>query len=250
MGLRDSWDHTPGELSGGQQQRVALARALSGNPRLLLMDEPMSNLDAHLRHEVRWDLRRLIKQAGVATLYVTHDQSEAMSISDRIAVMRAGRLVQTGSPSNVYERPLDTEVAAFLGIGAEISAARSGPLSVRLDGGHHLSVRGFDLRNVTRLILPLAALHEADAACLFDDADNALSVVVDSAQYEGGEWLVAGSLAGGTERVRFRSSRRRGSGETVTLSAGADRLLPFTASGALCTAVSPYRSEMKMEVTQ
>ena len=103
------------ELSGGQQQRVALARALVIRPRLLLLDEPLSNLDAHLRVQMRAEIRRVCKAAGVTAIYVTHDQKEALSTADRIAIMAGGRLAQIGTPREVYERPVSRSVAEFIG---------------------------------------------------------------------------------------------------------------------------------------
>jgi len=105
----------PRELSGGQQQRVALARALVIRPTLLLLDEPMSNLDARLRHEVRLEIRRLQQETRITTLLVTHDQEDALTISDRVAVMDGGRLQQVGTPREVYERPRNRRVAEFVG---------------------------------------------------------------------------------------------------------------------------------------
>ncbi len=103
------------ELSGGQQQRVALARAFVTRPKVLLMDEPLSNLDARLRDSMRVELRHLCETLGVTTLYVTHDQLEALSLGDRICVMHAGRILQQGTPEEIYETPADTFVAAFVG---------------------------------------------------------------------------------------------------------------------------------------
>jgi len=105
----------PLQLSGGQQQRVALARALVVEPRVLLLDEPLSNLDAKLRIEMREEIKKLQRKLGITTVYVTHDQLEAMSISDRIAVMNKGRVLQYGSPRQVYFRPTSLFVADFLG---------------------------------------------------------------------------------------------------------------------------------------
>ena len=105
----------PNELSGGQQQRVALARAIAVRPACLLLDEPLSNLDAKLRHEMRTEIRRICKTENVTTIYVTHDQKEALSIADRIAVMNAGRVVQVGKPADLYHRPADGFVAGFIG---------------------------------------------------------------------------------------------------------------------------------------
>jgi iron(III) transport system ATP-binding protein len=107
----------PGELSGGQQQRVALARALAPNPDILLLDEPLSNLDANLRGEMRFEIRRLHEEFRNTSIYVTHDQVEAMTMADRIVVMNAGRIEQIGSPEEVYERPLSRFVARFIGAG-------------------------------------------------------------------------------------------------------------------------------------
>jgi ABC-type Fe3+/spermidine/putrescine transport system ATPase subunit len=104
-----------GELSGGQQQRVALARAIVARPRVLLLDEPLSNLDARLRGELRSEIRRVCKASGLTALYVTHDQGEALAVADRIAVMLDGRVAQVGAPRELYERPASIAVASFLG---------------------------------------------------------------------------------------------------------------------------------------
>jgi iron(III) transport system ATP-binding protein len=103
------------KLSGGQQQRLALARALVGQPKLLLLDEPLSNLDAALRKTMRQELKECQRSFGVTTLYVTHDQAEALALSDRLAVLRDGRTIQIGTPREIYERPADPFVARFVG---------------------------------------------------------------------------------------------------------------------------------------
>jgi iron(III) transport system ATP-binding protein len=108
-------DRYPGELSGGQQQRVALARALIVEPETLLLDEPLSNLDANLREEMRFEVRRLHDEYRYTTVYVTHDQSEAMTTADIIAVMNAGKIEQAGSPEDIYDRPRSEFVARFIG---------------------------------------------------------------------------------------------------------------------------------------
>ena len=108
-------DRKPNQLSGGQQQRVALARALAVKPACLLLDEPLSNLDAKLRHEMRSVIRRICKTAGFTTIYVTHDQKEALSVADRIAVLKDGRLMQLGKPGELYHNPASTFVADFIG---------------------------------------------------------------------------------------------------------------------------------------
>jgi spermidine/putrescine transport system ATP-binding protein len=105
----------PSELSGGQQQRVALARAVVDRPAVLLLDEPLSALDAKIRGEVREELKLLQRNTGLTFVYVTHDQEEALTMSDRIAVMRAGKVLQVGTPIDIYEQPADLFVAAFIG---------------------------------------------------------------------------------------------------------------------------------------
>lgn len=115
MGLAALARRSAAQLSGGQQQRLALARALVGEPRLLLLDEPLSNLDALLREQMRSELRRLQKEVGVTAIYVTHDQSEALALSDRIAVMHNGAIVQIGPPRQIYDQPRNAFVATFIG---------------------------------------------------------------------------------------------------------------------------------------
>lgn len=128
-------------LSGGQQQRLALARAIVGNPRLLLLDEPLSNLDAKLRERMRFELKRLQRETGITTIYVTHDQSEALALSDEIALMHRGRIVQQGSPFDIYHRPAVEYVADFIGStnllrGSLMSGSKPGePCEVDLAGG-------------------------------------------------------------------------------------------------------------------
>ena len=115
VGLKGVDGRHPGQLSGGQQQRVALARALVLDPDVLLLDEPLSNVDARLRVEMRRLIRAMQREAGITTVYVTHDQEEALELSDRVAVMSAGRIEQTGPPQEVYRRPRSAAVAAFVG---------------------------------------------------------------------------------------------------------------------------------------
>ncbi len=115
LGLREVLDRRPRELSGGQQQRVAIGRALVRRPRVLLMDEPLSNLDARLRNRMRLEIRRLHEQHGTTTVYVTHDQVEAMTLADRIAVLNRGRLQQHARPLDAYHRPANSFVASFVG---------------------------------------------------------------------------------------------------------------------------------------
>jgi iron(III) transport system ATP-binding protein len=115
VGLGGLEERYPSQLSGGQQQRVALARALVRNPKVLLLDEPLSNLDAKLREELRFEIKSLVRRMGITAVYVTHDQAEAMVISDRIAVMDAGNVVQIGTPLDIYHTPVNKFVADFIG---------------------------------------------------------------------------------------------------------------------------------------
>ena len=126
VGLTDSGRKYPGQLSGGQQQRVALARALATSPQLLLLDEPLSALDAKVRERLRGEIRNLQKRLGVTTIMVTHDQEEALSMSDRVVVMNNGAIDQVGTPSSVYERPETPFVADFLGKVNELRATSLG----------------------------------------------------------------------------------------------------------------------------
>ena len=116
VGLDEFADREATKMSGGQQQRLALARALVMEPKLLLLDEPLSNLDAKLRERMRFELKRMQRELGLTTVYVTHDQSEALALSHEIAVMSTGRIVQIGSPRDIYERPSNKFVADFVGI--------------------------------------------------------------------------------------------------------------------------------------
>jgi iron(III) transport system ATP-binding protein len=115
VGLADQGDRYPHELSGGERQRVALARALAPHPKLMLLDEPFASLDPNLRTQIRADVVELLHQAGTAAVFVTHDQAEALSVGDRIAVIRAGRIEQVGTPDDVFHRPANRFVAGFMG---------------------------------------------------------------------------------------------------------------------------------------
>ena len=115
LGIEQLLGHKPGQLSGGQRQRVALGRALIRRPNIFLMDEPLSNLDLKLRERTRTELKKLHERLRVTTVYVTHDQAEALVLSDRIGIMNAGELLQVGTPQEIYERPSDTFVAKFVG---------------------------------------------------------------------------------------------------------------------------------------
>jgi iron(III) transport system ATP-binding protein len=156
-------DRKPNQLSGGQQQRVALARALVVRPSVLLLDEPLSNLDAKLRTELRSEIRRICKHAGLTTVYVTHDQREALSMADRIALMRGGKLVQTGTPHELYVRPGSRFVAEFLGesnflIGTVEDVSPDGNVRVSTAAGFATLPSGFHVEPGQRITV--AARYE------------------------------------------------------------------------------------------
>lgn len=139
VGLEDRY---PSNLSGGQQQRVALARALAIQPDILLFDEPLSNLDAKLREEMRFELKEIQRKIGVTSLYVTHDQAEAMAISDRIAVMADGKIRQIGKPSEIYDSPKDAFTAEFIGLANLLPGKLTGERTVTLASQQELEIDG------------------------------------------------------------------------------------------------------------
>ena len=157
-------DRYPGELSGGQQQRVSLARALVVEPETLLLDEPLSNLDANLREEMRFEIRRLHDKYRYTTVYVTHDQSEAMTTADLIAVMNLGRIEQLGTPKEIYDRPRSAFVARFIG-GSNILTGKA------LDG-ERVSIAGAALRTTGR---PLTAGETVSVSVRQHDVEIAIA---------------------------------------------------------------------------
>ena len=146
-------DRSPSALSGGQQQRVALARAFVIEPNVLLMDEPLSNLDAKLRVQMRSVIKKLQRQLGITTVYVTHDQEEALAISDRIAVMKDGEIMQVGSPREIYTRPSNPFVAGFIGVSNFLDC------TVKSQGGQSV----VSIKGETELPLELARPYEGKA---------------------------------------------------------------------------------------
>ncbi|MCA9918002.1 MAG: ABC transporter ATP-binding protein [Anaerolineales bacterium] len=166
-------NRTPDQLSGGQQQRVALARALVMEPKVLLMDEPLSNLDAKLREQMRLEIRRIQQQIGITSLYVTHDQTEAMTMSDRIVVMNQGRIEQVGSPTEIYRRPHNRFVADFIGkanfVEGVVEAVADGRLTIQaLNNKFSVASEGndYDLgQKVTLVIRPeMIEINPTDGA--------------------------------------------------------------------------------------
>jgi multiple sugar transport system ATP-binding protein len=208
LGLTDSLKKKPRTLSGGQRQRVAMGRAIVRQPQAFLMDEPLSNLDAKLRVEMRAEIARLQRDLHVTTVYVTHDQTEAMTMGDRVAVMRGGVLQQVDLPQTLYERPRNLFVAEFIGspamnlATAELARedgtlwARFGPHHVRLDAvtAEGRSLEPFEGR---RVVLGIRPEDIADASLLREsDPDRRLSVVCDIREDMGSEVYVHFSIPG------------------------------------------------------
>jgi putative spermidine/putrescine transport system ATP-binding protein len=178
-------DRLPKQLSGGQQQRVALARAIVYEPEVLLLDEPLSALDAKLRHEVRADLRRLQSKLGLTTIFVTHDQDEALSVADRIVVMSAGKVEQVGTPREIYQRPRTRFVAEFIGLTNIMAGQVEAADRFRAAGGELLAIStdgcGSGISAVA--VRPeQICLHDREAS---GTAANGLQVTVEEVTYRG-----------------------------------------------------------------
>jgi iron(III) transport system ATP-binding protein len=224
-------------LSGGQQQRVALARALVRRPRLLLLDEPLSNLDAQLREQMQHELSDLVRRVGVTTVYVTHDQTEALSMADRVAVMMNGRLAQLDTPQALYERPASPEVAAFLGsanvLAATVAEIRGdGSGVVRLEGGADLLEAR--LPDGTRMGDPVrVSLRAEDVVVMVTSPAggmNVLSGTVERISFRGGTRDCHVRLAQGMLRARLDRGTKVGRGDRVWLSVAPARAVVFRSS--------------------
>jgi ABC-type Fe3+/spermidine/putrescine transport system ATPase subunit len=175
------------------QQRVALARALVIRPRVLLLDEPLAALDRRLREEMRGELREIQQQVGITTVFVTHDQHEALGLSDRIAVMNAGRIEQLGSAREIYERPATRFVADFIGASSVLEARAVDAGTVELAGGGRLEVRGVRLPEAGR---PVQLLIRPERVELSGAGPNAVAARVESVMYLGDHSEVRLELAG------------------------------------------------------
>lgn len=230
-------DRLPAQLSGGQQQRVVLARALVIEPRLLLMDEPLSNLDAKLRVQVRSLIRTLQRELQITTIYVTHDQEEALAISDTIAVMDRGQILQVGKPWEVYLRPGNRFVADFIGTmnvlqgWVEDSGPRATDLTVRMDFGErwHVRAAGSPGQRISIGIRPESL--QLEPATPATDAWNALKGTVIEVAYLGAvvryHVRVSGELQITADIHNPDLATIRGVGEGLTLWFAADRAIPL-----------------------
>ncbi len=241
--LTDLAQRKPRQLSGGQQQRVAVARAIVIQPRVLLMDEPLANLDAKLRVRLRTDLRELQQRLGITTIYVTHDQEEALSLSDRIAVMFDGQVHQVGTPEQIYMEPTHRKVAEFVGEGIYLDATvvdtAAGFATVRLAGGPTLRTnvrRDGALAKGTELIASFRP-HEAKVVRNGTaTASNLLTGIVMHRIYLGDVVRYHVDLGHGQSVVteHYASEAGRvGDGETLTMHVPEQCITLFDADGAL-----------------
>jgi putative spermidine/putrescine transport system ATP-binding protein len=205
----------PKELSGGEQQRVAIARALAIRPQLLLLDEPLSNLDARLREEMRTELKRIQRTTGVTTIFVTHDQAEAFGTADRIAVLEKGLVKQVGTPSEIYKRPASAFVARFIGRSNRLKGSFKDAEKTMTVNGRAISVDVGVNRDVPDATL---YLRPEDMKLEKSDPANAMTGRVESIVYGGStvEYLV-NTPVGELEVCRFASQAQYNVGDEVTV---------------------------------
>jgi putative spermidine/putrescine transport system ATP-binding protein len=232
--LEEQRDKYPAQLSGGQQQRVALARAVVTRPRIILMDEPLSNLDAKLRLEMRTEIRRLHQSLGLTTVYVTHDQEEALSLSDRVVLMRSGAIQQLGSPQEVYAEPASAYAANFLGyrnlLPVKVTTVEGERATVATEGGVELS--GTLRDRLSSGEDAVAAIRPEDVSVLSPDRKeaNAVSGMVELVEFLGrdSELSVPSELGA---HVIARTTEDWAVGSKVSLQLPPERLLVFAGEG-------------------
>ncbi len=225
--LEDQANKLPSQLSGGQQQRVAIARAIVYEPPLVLMDEPLSNLDAQLRLAMRTEIRHLHQSLKLTTIYVTHDQEEALSMADRLVVLRDGVVQQIGTPDEVYDHPANRYVAGFMGyrnmltFDVESTAAGRAVLTAE---GVRLSGRTFGAVNTSKAV---AAIRPEDFV-VDGPPPNRVEVSVEVAEYHGREMLVEARMPDG-HAIYFRTEKRLAPGDKATVAVPPERVLVYPA---------------------
>ncbi|EMA03104.1 ABC transporter ATP-binding protein [Haloferax denitrificans] len=229
--LPGTMDRSPTELSGGQQQRVALARALVFEPNVLLMDEPLSALDRVLRQQMRIELERIQEEIGITTIYVTHDQTEAFSLSDRVIVLDQGELSQQGSPLEIYENPQSEFVGEFIGQSTKLSGtvtADDDGVTLRTDSGLSLESGESNLTHDTPALAFLRA-EKLSISKTPTGAANELSATVTTVSYLGEKTLFFCTLATGEEITvaehGFTNVGEYGSGDEVFITIPEEKLL-------------------------
>lgn len=222
MGLFDEQARFPHELSGGQQQRVALARALAPNPRLLLMDEPFSNLDVELRERLGYEVRDLLKSRGTTAIMVTHDQFDAFALSDKVAVMNDGHIVQWDSPYNLYHEPANRFVADFIGDGVFLEGQLLTPDTVKTELGVIKGNRAYGWGENAAI----RVLVRPDD--IVPDDGSQLRAKITRKAFKGAEIMYTLRLEGGTELLSlFPSHSNHSVGEQVGIRLQADHLVAF-----------------------
>lgn len=188
VGLTEYRHAKPGQLSGGQRQRVALARAISKRPRVFLMDEPLSNLDAKLRVEMQVEIKRIQKELGITTIIVTHDHEEAVSLADRVIVMNAGHILQIGKPQEVFDRPASPFIADFMGFSTflhGIAAGTEGDMRLIRCGAHTLQVPAEAAQELTEGDACILAIRSENIRTAEQKGVNTVRGTVKSATYKG-----------------------------------------------------------------
>ncbi len=221
--LETQADKLPGQLSGGQQQRVAIARAIVVEPPLVLMDEPLSNLDAKLRLEMRAEIRRIHTMLGCSTIYVTHDQEEALSLADRILVIIDGQTRQIGTPEELYSSPAHADVAEFMGYRNLVNSSAEAT-----DGGVAVSIGGARVVGTPMAEVGARAIAAIRPDDLHPTADGPIHATVEIAEYHGRDFYAVARGTDGAD-LYFRSDRRIAAGETVQLTASPSRVLVYPA---------------------
>ncbi|WP_417459299.1 ABC transporter ATP-binding protein [Kordiimonas sp.] len=229
--MQEYVDRYPHELSGGQQQRVALARTLVYEPRLMLLDEPLSNLDAKLRIRARHWLKELQAKLGFTTIYVTHDQVEALSLSDRIAVMQGGKIAQIGTPEEIYGNPASPFVADFIGasnfIDGVVSAVHSGMVDVTIAGGGTIKAvaRGTQAKGQkVQVAIRPEHISVSTEGKVSPEADNLLQAAVKDRDYLGARFQYM--LAIGDAELRMETEDNL-EGDTVFVAFSSSRSISF-----------------------
>lgn len=217
-------DRYPRQLSGGQQQRVAIARALAIEPKVFLLDEPLSNLDAKLRLEVREEIRTLQQRLGLTTIFVTHDQEEALAISDRMAIMHDGKVQQVGTPEALYEKPVNLFVADFLGKMNFFYGRQAGEGQFRTREGQHLKVAAVAADTTTIGVRPERVDLSAQPA-----SDNSVPVTLQSFAFLGSHIDVV-LTGGGQQRLSCQIPNTAAHRNDRVLQAGASLFMNFKAT--------------------
>jgi putative spermidine/putrescine transport system ATP-binding protein len=228
----------PGQLSGGQQQRIAIARALVLHPRLMLLDEPLSNLDAKLRIEMRAEIKRIHTSLGLTSIYVTHDQTEALSLSDWVVVMKDGILIQAGPPPEIHDQPVNVFVADFMGFRNffPTQVVALGPDRDVEAAGNGMTIRGTTRHPFAPGASVVAAIRPDDVVVGGDAAGpNAFRAKVDIVEYLGREDEAIVTLEAGG-RLWVRTAARVTPGENVTVVLPPDRVVFLPAEGSGGTA--------------